>query len=142
MRVSNSSTAPVGVETTQHFLAENFDVRLPQMLAVAAGQVMDFDSAQGHAVPSQKRILLEQVGRWLMLNAKQIDLAGKWSQLVATSRREADFLQINESQSIRQWPAAEIETQIKMNELPPKPIYDSSPKGAKIQIVSLCHGNE
>ncbi len=33
-----------------------------------------------------------------MLNAKQIDLAGKWSQLVATSRREADFLQINESQ--------------------------------------------
>ena len=77
-----------------------------------------------------------------MLKVKQIDLAGKWSQLVATSRREADFLQINESQSIWQWPATEIEPQIKMNELPPKPIYDSLPEGAKIQIVSLCHGND
>ena len=77
-----------------------------------------------------------------MLNAKQIDLARKRPQLVTTSSREADFLQINESQSIRQGPAAEIETQIKMNEPPPKPIYDSSPEGAKIQIVSLCHGNE
>ena len=77
-----------------------------------------------------------------MLNAKQIDLAGKWSQPIATSRRKTNFLQINESQSIWQWPAAEIEAQIKMNELPPKPIYDSSPQGAKIQIVSLCHGNE
>ncbi len=52
------------------------------------------------------------------------------------------LLQINESQSIWQWPATEIEAQIKMNELPPKPIYDSLPQGAKIQIVSLRDGNE
>ena len=77
-----------------------------------------------------------------MLNAKQIDLAGKRLQLVTAAGRKTNFLQINESQSIRQWPAAKIETQIKTNQPPPKPIHDALPQRAKVQIVALCDGNE
>ena len=107
------------------------------MLAVVAGQIMNFDSAEGHPVPSQKRVLLKKFRRWLVLNAKQVDLACKWSQLVTPAGRKTNFLQINESQSIWQWPATKSEAQIKTNQLPPKPIYDSFSERSKIQSVSL-----
>ncbi len=73
------------------------DHRLSQVHIVITGQLMHLDSTGGHPAPPKKGIFLKQVAWRLMFCPEKVDLSRKRHQFVASTRGEADLLNVKDS---------------------------------------------
>ncbi len=74
------------------------DHRLSQVHSVITGKLMHLDSTGGHPAPPKKGIFLKQVAWRLMFCSEKVDPSRKGHEFVASTRGEADLLNVKDSQ--------------------------------------------